>query len=83
MFNLVHLQAERSHKALLAQDLVEKAEKAEGGPRPMTTEECKLFDDTTEQIRSLDAQIAAVVAHQERAVQSAALIEQMNSPAGR
>lgn len=83
MFNLTQLQAERNRKAVLARDLVDRAEKAEGGPKPMTSEECALFDKATEEIKALDSQILAVQAHEQRRVASEKLIAELESPQGR
>lgn len=83
MFNLLHLQQERAHKALTAKDLVDKAEKAESGPRPMSPEELVLFDKLTEEIKGLDAQIVAVQQHEQRRQASEDLIADLNKPTGR
>ena len=83
MFNLVHLQQERAHKALQARDIVDRAEKAEGGPRPMTAEECTLFDQLSEDVKNLDAQIESVNQHLSRSEASAKLIEDLERPRGR
>jgi HK97 family phage major capsid protein len=83
VFNLAHVQQERAHKALLARDLVDKAEKSESGPRPMTPEELGLFDKLQEEIANLDKQIEAIVAHEKRREASEELIRKLETPAGR
>lgn len=83
VFNLQQLQQERVRKSVLAKDIVDKAEKAEGGARPMTAEEVGLFDRLTEEIGKLDEQIAAVQAHERRREASEKLIKDIESPQGR
>jgi HK97 family phage major capsid protein len=83
MFNLFHLQEERAHKAIIAKDIVDKAEKDAGGPRPMTSEEVTLFDKLQDEIKALDTRIADVQAHEKRREQSAALIQSIEKPNGR
>ena len=83
VFNLVKLQQERSHKALLAKDLVDKAEKDAAGPRPMLAEELDLFDKLTNEIKALDAQISNITEHEKRREESAALVARLEEPAGR
>ncbi len=83
MFNLLHLQQERAHKALLARDLIAKAEKDTGGARPMTDEEVTFFDKLTAEIENIDKQIVAIQAHEGRRTASAKLIEDIERPAGR
>ena len=82
MFNLVELQQQRAHKALSLQEIVDRAEKDEAGPRPMTAEECQLFDRLTEEVGKLDEQIAAVQAHNRRREASQKLVEDVEAPAG-
>lgn len=83
MFNLLTLQQERAHKALLARELVDKAEKDEAGARPMSADEVGLFDKLTEEIGKLDEEIAKVQAHERRREASQKLIEDLEKPAGR
>lgn len=83
MFNLLDLQQQRAHKVLTVKDLVEKAEKAETGARPMTPDECAIFDRLTEEIGKLDENIAAVQAHQRRADAGRKLLEDLDKPGGR
>jgi HK97 family phage major capsid protein len=83
MFNLLELQQQRSHKALSLQEIVDRAEKAEGGPRPMSEEECRLFDGLTEDVAKLDGQIASVQAHNRRKEASKKLVEDLEKPDGR
>lgn len=82
MFNLDHLIQERGRKAILAQGILDKAEKAEAGPRPLDEEECKLFDKLHEEIKALDVQIKAVQEHNKRREVSAARIEELERPIG-
>jgi len=83
VFNIVALQQERAHKALLAKDLVDKAEKDAAGPRPMAKEELDLFDKLTNEINGLDSQISSIAEHEKRREESAALVAKLEEPAGR
>lgn len=83
MFNLVELQQQKAHKILSRKEILDRAEKAEGGARPMTEEECKLFDKLTEDIGKLGEQIASVEAHNRRKAESDQLIKDMEKPAQR
>lgn len=83
MFKLQELKNQRQTKALQAQSLVDAAEKAEGGPRPMSAEDCTLFDKLHAEIKTLDAQIAEIEEHERRRKASSDLINHLNSPGGR
>lgn len=80
MYNIVELEQQRQHKALTMKEIVDRAEKAPGGPRPMNEEEIKLFDDTKEEVGRLDANIKLVRATMERAEQRDALIRDLETP---
>ncbi len=82
MFNLTQLQEQRAHKALSCKEIIDRAEKAEGGARPTTAEENTLFDRLTEEIGNLDGQIASVQAHLRRSEASQKLIEDLEKPRG-
>jgi HK97 family phage major capsid protein len=83
VFNLITLQQERAHKAILAKDIVDRAEKEPTGPRPMNADELDLFDKLTNEIKALDAKIADIEAHEKRREESAALVAKLEEPAGR
>ncbi len=83
MFNLLELQQSRQHKALTMKDLVDKAEKSEGGPRPMTSEEVALFDRVQVEIAALDEQITAIKAHNRRREEITKVVVDLESPAGK
>lgn len=83
MFNLDHLLRDRGTKALQAQNLVERAEKDEKGPRPMTAEELTLFDKLQEEVKSLDVQIAAIREHEKRREESQKVLDDLQKPTGR
>ena len=83
MFNLLQLQQQRAHKQLLANELIDNSEKAEGGPRPLSTEELGLFDKLESEIKSLDDQILAVQAHEIRRAKAVAMKEKLEGSSGR
>lgn len=83
MFNLIQLQEEKAHKIRLAKDLVERPEKDASGPRTMNTDELAMFDQLTEEIKTLDEEITKITAHERRREQSAKLIEALETPVGR
>ena len=82
MFNLLDLQQQREHKARTCQDIIDRAEKAEGGPRPTTPDENILFDRLSDEVKALDKEIAGIEAHQRRAAESAALMAELEKPRG-
>ncbi len=83
MFNLPELEGERTRKALAARDIIEKAEKAEGGSRPLSPDEVSVFDKLQEDIKNLNAQIDQVLATQKRRAELDKITEELNKPSGR
>jgi HK97 family phage major capsid protein len=80
VLNLLDLQQQKQHKVLTAKDIREKAEKAEGGPRPFTEDENQIIDRLVGEIGRLDEQIAAVQATTRRQEQIGQLLDDLERP---
>lgn len=82
MFNLADLQQQLNHKILSIQELFDTAEKA-NPPRPLSEEECRIFDRLDEERISLEKQVSDIEAHNRRKQQSADLVASLERPRGR
>lgn len=79
-FNLLELQQLRAQKATIAKEIIDRAEKAEGGGRPMTPEEIAVFDRLKDEIGQLDQQIVSVDNHLRRVADHNKLVADLDRP---
>lgn len=83
MFNLTDLQADRYRKAQAAKEILDKAEKSEGGPRALTDDEISIVDTLKNDIAKLDAQITSVETTRKQREEVQKIVDRLNEPVGR